>query len=102
MPIRFKAMDNPLMSRYVFFSSAAHDAKVLSAARKAARSHGAIVVKSLAGTMLLELAPEQISVVAQALPGWGYTAEHKTARVPERRPLERSKPRGALTPTTKG
>ena len=33
---------------------------------------------------------------AQALPGWRYAAERKTARVPERKPLERSTARGAL------
>ena len=41
------------MSRYVFFNSDAQDAKVLTAAKKTARSRGATVVKSLAGTMLL-------------------------------------------------
>ena len=41
------------MSRYVFFNSDAQDAKVLTAATKTARSRGATVVKSLAGTMLL-------------------------------------------------
>lgn len=81
------------MSRYVFFNSKAQDAKVLTAARKAARLHGAIVVKSLAGTMLLELAPAQVPEVAQALPGWRYSVERKSARVPERRPLERAKAR---------
>jgi hypothetical protein len=45
------------MSRYVFLNSEVQDVKVLAAARKAARSRGATVVKSLAGTMLLELAP---------------------------------------------
>ncbi len=79
------------MSRYVFFNSDVHDGKVLMAAKKAARSHGATVVKSLAGTMLLELAPAQVSEVAQALPGWRYSAERKTTRVPERQPLERDK-----------
>ncbi len=37
------------MSRYVFFNSDAQDAKVLTAAKKAVRSRGATVVKSLAG-----------------------------------------------------
>jgi len=56
------------MSRYVFLNSEAQDVKVLAAARKAARPRGATVVKSLAGTMLLELAPAQVTEVAQALP----------------------------------
>jgi hypothetical protein len=55
------------------------------------------VVKSLAGTMLLEATPAQVPEVAQASPGWRYAAERKTARVPERKLLERSKARGALT-----
>lgn len=90
------------MSRYVFFNSDAPNGKVLIAAKKAARSRGATVVKSLAGTMLLELAPAQVPEVAQALPGWRYSAERKTTRAPERKPLERSKARGALAAAAKG
>lgn len=89
------------MTRYVFENSDAQDAKVLTAAKKTARSRGATVVKSLAGTMLLEVTPVQVREVAQALPGWRYAAERKTTRVPERKPLERSKARGALA-TVKG
>ena len=84
------------MSRYVFFNSDAQDAKVLTAAKKTARSRGATGVKSLAGTMLLELAPARVPEVAQALPGWRYSVERKTARVPERKPLERAKVQPAL------
>jgi hypothetical protein len=65
----------------------------LTAAKKAARSHGATVVKSLAGTLLLELAPARVPEVAHALPGWRYAPERKTARVPERKPLERARAR---------
>jgi ribosome modulation factor len=90
------------MSRYVFFNSDAQDDKVLTAAKKAARSHGATVVKSLAGTMLLELAPAQVPNVVQALPGWRYAVERKTARVPERKPLERAKARGTQAAAAKG
>lgn len=90
------------VSRYVFFNSDAQDAKVLTAAKRAARSRGATVLKSLAGTMLLELAPAQVPVVAQALPGWRYSVEGKTTRVPEREPLERSKTKGSLAATAKG
>lgn len=81
------------MSRYVFFNSDVQDAKRLTAAKQAARARGATVVKSLAGTMLLELAPAKVTEVAQALPGWRYSAERKTTRVPERKPLERAKAR---------
>ena len=90
------------MSRYVFLNSEAQDVKVLAAARKAARSRGATVVKSLAGTMLLELAPVQVTEVAQALPGWRYSVERKTTTVPERKPLERTKARGAPAAVAKG
>ena len=78
------------MSLYVFFNSDAQDAKVLTAAKRTARSHGATVVKSLAGTMLLELTAARVPEVAQALPGWRYSVERKSARVPERKPLARS------------
>lgn len=89
------------MARYVFRSSDAQSNQALAAAVKAARSVGATVVKSLAGTMLLEVTPAQVPEVAQALPGWRYAAERKTTRVPERKPLERTKARGALA-TAKG
>ena len=90
------------MSRYVFFNSDAQDAKVLTVAKKTARSRGATVVKSLAGTMLLEVTPAQVPKVAQALPGWRYSVERKTTRVPEPKPLERTKARGAPAAVAKG
>lgn len=79
------------MARYVFFSSNAQDVKALAAAKRAASQSGATILKSLAGTMLLELTPTQVPKVAKALPGWSYSAERKTTRVPERKALERSK-----------
>ncbi len=90
------------MSRYVFFNSDAQDAKVLTAAKKAVRSRGATVVKSLAGTMLLGVTPAQLPQGAQASPGWRYSVERKMTRVPERKPLERSKARGAAAAADKG
>jgi hypothetical protein len=84
------------VTRYVFVCTSDLDDQALAAAGKAARSRGATVVKSLAGTMLLEVTRAQVPEVAQALPGWRYAAERKTTRVPERKPLERSKARGAL------
>jgi hypothetical protein len=84
------------MSRYVFFNNDAQDSKVLMGAKRAARAHGATVVKSLAGTMLLELTAKQVPELAQALPGWRYCAERSSTRVPERRPLERAKAGGAV------
>lgn len=90
------------MSRYVFFNSNAQDDKVLTAAKKAARSHGATVVKSLAGTMLLDVTATKVPELARALPGWRYSVERKTARVPERKPLERSRTRGTVAVAVKG
>lgn len=91
----------PRMSRYVFSYSDAQDDKVLMAAKKVARAHGATVVKALAGTMLLELAREQLPAVARALPGWHYAAERKTTRTPERTQLERSKAQGVVAASAK-
>jgi hypothetical protein len=90
------------MGRYVFFNSNAQDGKVLTAAKRAAQLCGATVVKSLAGTMLLEVAPAQVPQVAQALPGWRYSVERKTTRVPERKPLQRAKGRGTAVAAAKG
>lgn len=65
-------------------NSDAQDAKVLTAAEKTAHSRGATVVKSLAGTMLLEVTPAQVPEVAQALPGWHYSVERNRWRAPRR------------------
>jgi hypothetical protein len=89
------------MSRYVFFNNDCQDAKVLTAAKKAARSHGATVVKSVAGTMLLELSPAQVPQVAEALPGWRYTVERQITRLPERKPLQRARSAAASSPARK-
>jgi hypothetical protein len=40
--------------------------------------------------------------VAQALPGWRYSVERKATRGPERKPLERTKARGAPAAVAKG
>lgn len=79
------------MDRYVFFNADSRDAKALTAAKKTARALGATVVGGAAGSMLIEAAPTKAAQVAKALPGWRYTPERKTARVPERRPLQRAK-----------
>jgi hypothetical protein len=92
--------DNGSVSRYVFFNANAQDVNVQTAAKKVARSQGATVLKSLAGTMLLELTPAKAALVAQALPGWRYVIERKTTSVPERSPLERGKGRSAAPSTT--
>jgi len=90
------------MSRYVFFNSNAQDDKVLMAAKRTARSRGATVVKSLAGMMLLEVAPAQVRDLAEALPGWRYAVERKTTRAPDVKSLERVKARGLLPTATEG
>ena len=79
------------MERYVFFNAKASDPKSLTAAKKTARDLGVTVVGAFAGSMLVEAPAAKAKQVAQALPGWRYTAERKTARVPERGPLERAK-----------
>lgn len=83
--------DNRGMDRYVFFTSASRDAKALAAAKRTATDLGATVVGAVAGQMLVEAAPTKVAQVAKALPGWRYTVERETARVPERRPLQRAK-----------
>lgn len=80
------------MGRYVFFcSDDTGSPQGLAAAKKAARALGVTVVGSLAGSMLLEAAPAQAAQLAKVLPGWRYSVERKTARMPERRPLERAR-----------
>lgn len=79
------------MPFYVFFPGTASSTKSLTAAKKAVSDNGATVVRAAAGAMLVEAAPTSAKRVAQALPGWQYTPERKTTRVPERRPLQRAK-----------
>jgi len=83
--------DNQLMDRYVLFHAQGLDPKVLMAAKKTARALGATVVRAAAGSMLLEAAPIQIAEVATALPGWRHCVETKSHRLPEHRPLQRSR-----------
>jgi len=62
-----------------------------ASAKRTASAHGATVLRAIAGSMLLEAPPSKAAAVAKALPGWRYSPERKTTRVPERRPLERLK-----------
>ena len=55
------------------------------AARRALSRGGATVVKVLAGTMLVEVEPALVSELAKGLPGWGYSIERKSTRIPERK-----------------
>jgi len=79
------------MDRYVFYNAQSLDPKVLTAAKKTAKALGATVVRAAAGSMLLEASPTKVAQVAKALPGWRYSAETKSHRVPERRPLQRAR-----------
>jgi hypothetical protein len=80
----------PGMGRHVFYSSELRGHEALAAARQSAMLIGVTVVKTLAGTMLLEGKPLQAIEVARALPDWRYSVDRKTTRAPERRPLARA------------
>ena len=81
------------MARYVFFLPLSSDAKAVTAAKKKVQSLGATVVRSAAGQMLVDASPTCVAQVAEALPSWKYSAEQKSARIPERstRPLQRAR-----------
>lgn len=80
------------MARYVFsLATDAIGAVPLASARRTATAHGATVLRAIAGTMLIEASPAKAAAVAKALPGWRYSPERKTTRVPERTPLQRAR-----------
>lgn len=79
------------MDRYVFYHPLSLDAKTVAAAKKKAASLGATVLRSAAGTMLLEAERAAIRQVANALPDWRYSVEAKVHRLPERTPLQRAR-----------
>ncbi len=79
------------MDRFVFYNSQCLDPKSLTVAKKTAREKGATVLRAAVGTMLVEAAPADAAEVARALPGWRYSAETRTHRVPERTTLQRAK-----------
>ena len=54
-------------------------------ARRALSRGGATVVKVVAGTMLVEVEPTLVAELAKGLPGWRYTVERKSTRIPERK-----------------
>jgi hypothetical protein len=78
------------MQRFVFYSPSL-DRKALLAAKRTASRLGATVVRSLAGSMLLEAPRAKAAEVAEALPGWQCSAEKKVHRIPERTPLDRAR-----------
>ena len=79
------------MDRYVFYAMQPVDPKGLTAARKTATALGATVLRTVAGSMLVEAPPAKAAAVAKALPGWRYSVETKTHRIPERTPLQRAR-----------
>lgn len=89
------------MSRYVALNVKRLQPEALKAAQDTLRSYGAVVVKAVGGTMLLEVEPTKVPTVKRALPGWSITPDRKTARVPERTPLERAKARSAQAASAK-
>jgi hypothetical protein len=64
------------MTRFVFFNpKTPFDAKELGAAKKVARANGAMVVRAMVGSMLLEGSQEVMERVAVSLAGWRYEPE---------------------------
>jgi len=75
------------MPQYVFYPPQLPvDRKVVTAARKLAASLGATVVRTVAGSILLEATPAKAAQVAKALPGWRYSVETQGHRLPEHSP----------------
>lgn len=81
------------MERYVFYpaADAGDGVKPLAAARRACKALGVTVLRSAAGSMLVEAAPADARRIAEALPGWRYSADRPAARLPERSPLQRAR-----------
>jgi hypothetical protein len=79
------------MQRFVFYNSSGLDPKTAAAAKRTVKSLGATVVKATAGTMLLEASPAKLALVVKALPGWRYSIEAKSYRIPDRSPLQRAR-----------
>ncbi len=79
------------MERYVFHHPLPLNARALTAAKKKATALGATVVRTGAGSMLLEADGGAIKQVAKALPDWRYSVEAKVHRLPERTPLQRAR-----------
>jgi len=76
------------MARYVFRPRGLESTPVATV-RKAARSHGATVLKVVGDLMLLEMSPAKAAEFARELQSWSYSPDRKTTHLPERRPLER-------------
>lgn len=84
--------DNSAMARFVFSHSLVTlDPKVAASARRTATAMGAKVVRSIAGTMLVEGTPTLLSKLAGALPEWKTSVDQPAAaRLPEKSPGHRA------------
>ena len=84
----FEPRDNQAM-RYVFYNSAGLSPKAVSAAKRSAATHGAKVLRSAPGQLLVQAEPANAAAFARALPtGWQYSVEQNETTLPEpiRRP----------------
>lgn len=71
--------------RFVFYGVQA-GATPVPRARQLATAHGAVVLRCLAGTILLDIPSlARAEGIGQALTGWHFVPESKTAQVPERK-----------------
>jgi len=77
--------------RYVFYFPLSVDPKLVAAAKKTAKDLGVTVLRTVAGSMLVEAEASEAALVAKALPGWQYSVESMTHRIPERTPLQRAR-----------
>ena len=75
--------------RYVFYNSSGLSPKAVSAAKRTAVAHGATVLRSAPGQLLVDADPANAAAFARALPmGWQYSVEQNVTSLPEpiRRP----------------
>lgn len=86
------------MARYIFFATELPDRGRMRAALSTARRFGQ-VIRHAAGSMLLEVEPERLQQVSEALPGWQHTAERIGGRIPERSPMFKLRMRSRSTDT---
>jgi len=80
--------------RYVFFHSAGLSAKEVRAAKLAAPTYGAMILRAAPGQLLVQAEPAVAAAFAKALPGWQYSPDQEDTRLPE--PIQRPE-RGRLS-----
>jgi hypothetical protein len=89
-----------LMDRYVFYFSGNADQRLVREAKKTLEQLGATVVKTVAGSMLVEGSSSKVKRAATALPDWRYSLDTRTHRMPEKKALT-GKPRSAVRPSAR-